>query len=330
MANRVTIEKLAAWLAAQDDIVVLGHVSPDGDASGSTLAVWHALKALGKRAVVCLPGGIPRMYMDMPGSDGVQDTGDPLPFEPKAALSVDVSDIPRLGEAGQKLFEACPARAALDHHHTNEGLGQLYVLDGEAAAAGELVVDLIDALGVKLTREMAECLFIAISTDCGHFSYSNTRAQTFRAAARCVEAGIDVAALTERLYRTRTRGRTLLLGLVLAGLETSPDGKIAWARLTEDMLAAAGALREDNEGIVNYLVEIEGVRFAILAEQRGESTKLSLRSKPPLNAARDVATPLGGGGHECAAGCTLQMPMEPAIEKALALVREAMGAGIRD
>ena len=325
MANRVTIEELAAWLAAQDDIVILGHVSPDGDASGSTLAAWHALTALGKRAVVCLPGGIPRMYMGMPGSDRVLETGAPLPFEPKAALSIDVSDLPRLGEAGQRLFAACPARAALDHHHTNEGFGQLYALDGEAAAAGELVLDLIDALGVELTREMAECLFIAISTDCGHFSYSNTRPQTFRAAARCMEAGIDVAALTEGLYRTRTRGRTLLLGLVLAGLQTSPDGRIAWARLTEDMLAAAGALREDNEGIVNYLVEIEGVRFAVLAEQRGADTKMSLRSKPPLNAARDVAAPLGGGGHECAAGCTLHMPMEPALEKTLALVREAMG-----
>lgn len=324
MPTRVTIDALAEWLLAQDDILLLGHVSPDGDAAGSNLAVWHALTALGKRAAVYLPDGIPRMYAGMPGASGVIGRPEPLPFEPKAALSIDVSDLGRLGEAGQRLFAACPARAALDHHHTNEGFGQLYALDGDAAAAGELVVDLIDALGVKLTRDMAECLFIAISTDCGHFNYANTRAQTFRAAARCAETGIDIAAITEKLYRTRSLGRTKLLGLVLAGLEISPDGRMAWARLTEDMLREAGALREDNEGIVNYLLEIDGVRFAALAEQRGAATKLSLRSKAPLNVARDVAVPLGGGGHDRAAGCTLNMPLEPALQRVLALAREKL------
>ena len=326
MAKRVTIERLAAWLKEQDDILLLGHVSPDGDAAGSGLALWHALRALGRRAAVCLPGGIPRMYAGLPGADHVMDTGAKLPFAPKAALAVDVSDPGRLGEAGLRLFDGCENRAALDHHHTCEGFGQLYALDGGAAAVGELAVDLIDALGVRLTREMAECLFVAISTDCGQFSFANTRPQTFRAAARCAEAGIDIAALTERLYRTRTPGRTKLLGLVLAGLEISPDVQMAWARLTEDMLAAAGALREDNEGVVNYLLEIDGVRLAVLAEQRGGATKLSLRSKPPLNVARDIAVPLGGGGHDCAAGCTLELGMEPALRRALQAGRAALDA----
>ena len=325
MTNRATIDQLAEWLKAQDDIALLGHVSPDGDAAGSNLAVWHALKALGRRAVVCLPGGIPNMDRALPGADAVVDTEAPLPFEPKAALSIDVSDLGRLGEAGQRIFESAPARASLDHHHTNPGMGDMLLLDGDAAAAGEIVVDLIDARGVSLTPDMATCLFVAISTDCGQFNFSNTRPQTFRAAARCAETGIDIAALTQRLYRTRSRGRTLLLGRVLAGLETSPDGRMAWARLTEDMLAECGALREDNEGIVNYLLEIEGVRFAALAEQRGTATKFSLRSVPPLNVARDVAAPLGGGGHDLAAGCTLDMAMEPALEKVLALAREALG-----
>ena len=324
MPTRVKIEQLAEWLRDRDDIVLLGHVSPDGDATGSNLAVWHALRAMGKRAVVCLPDGVPRMYAGLPGADGVIAAGGALPFAPRTALAVDVSEDARLGEAGLALFNACEARAALDHHHTNPGFGQLYMLDGEAAAAGELAVDLIDALGVPLSREMGECLFVAISTDCGHFSYANTRAQTLRAAARCVEAGIDVARITEGLYRTRTRGRTRLLGLVLAGLQISPDGDLAWARLTEDMLREAGALREDNEGIVNYLLEMEGVRVAVLAEQRGEATKFSLRSRAPINVARDIAAPLGGGGHDLAAGVTIQLPMEPALGRVLSLAREVL------
>ena len=325
MSQRVTIEELARWLKARDDIVVMSHVSPDGDAVGSALAVWHALRAMGKQAVVCLSGGIPLLYAGLPGADLILDTdGQALPFVPQTAFAVDVSEPGRLGEAGMALFDRCPHQGALDHHITNAGFGQLYMLDGEAAAVGELVVDLIEAMGVKLDARMAECLFVAISTDCGNFNYSNTRPQTFRAAACCVEAGADVARITEELYRTRSVGRTKLLGVVLAGLEISPDGTLAWARLTKKMLSDCGANKEDSEGIVNYLQEMIGVRVAVLAMERDDGAKMSLRSNAPFNVARDVAVPLGGGGHDRAAGVTLAMPFEEALQKTLAVAREAM------
>lgn len=324
MSRRVTIEALADWLKPLDDVVLLGHVSPDGDATGSNLAVCHALRAMGKRAVVCLPGGVPSLYANLPGAAEICDPAGPLPFVPRAAFAVDVSELERLGEAGMALFESCPHRAALDHHVTNPGFGDCYALDGEAAAAGELAVDLIEALGVDLSPDMAQCLFVAISTDCGNFNYPNTRGQTLRAAARCVDAGADVAGITEALYRTRTVGRTRLLGIVLAGLELSPDGALAWAKLTNEMLRRAGAIIEDNEGIVNYLLEMVGVKIAVLASERDGGTKLSLRSKAPLNVARDVAVPLGGGGHDCAAGVMMDLPIDQALEKALALAREAI------
>ena len=328
MAKRVTIEKLAEWLKAHDDYLLLGHVAPDGDAVGCCLGMSLALKAMGKRAVVCLPGGVPRMYAGLPGADEALDaetvTPNALPFAPKTAFALDVSELERLGAAGKALFEACPEQAALDHHHTNPGFGQVYVLDGDAAAAGELVVELIDELDVELTRAMGECLFVAISTDCGQFNYSNTRPETFHAAARCAESGIDIAAITENLYRTRSVGRTKLLGLALAGLELSPDGELAWARVTEDMYCRAGAIPEDKEGIVNYLQEMAGVRIAVLAEEKGSETKFSLRASAPLNVARDVAVPLGGGGHDCAAGVTVPLKLEEALGKVLALAREAL------
>ena len=326
MSNRVTIDALAQWLLARDDIVLMGHISPDGDAAGSCLAIWHALRALGKRCAVCLPEGIPRMYAALPGASEVVPTGGALPFAPKTALAVDVSEAPRLGEAGLALFESCPDRAALDHHHTNPGFGQLYVLDGDAAASGELVVDLIDALGVRMTREMGECAFVAISTDCGQFNYDNTRGETFRAAARCADAGIEIDRITEALYRTRSRGRTLLLGLALATLELSPDGELAWTRVTQDMYRRVDALHEDKEGIVNYLLEMQGVRVAVLAEELEDGkTKFSLRSKAPINVARDIAAPLGGGGHDRAAGITMDLPLEEALARVLSLARERLG-----
>jgi phosphoesterase RecJ-like protein len=186
----------------------------------------------------------------------------------------------------------------MDHHATNPGFGELMVLDGRAAAVGEMAVSLIEAMGVRLSREMAECLFVAISTDCGQFSYSNTRRETFEAAGKCGEAGIDLAGITEALYRTRTLSRTRLLARVLSGIEISEDGRMAWARLTEAMLRECGATWEENEGIVNYLREIEGVEFGMLVEQRGDKTKLSMRSGKRLDVANAVAAPLGGGGRD--------------------------------
>lgn len=329
MPNRATIEQLAAWLTARDDIVLLGHINPDGDAVGSCFALWHALRAMGKRAVVCLPGGPVKQYLGIaPGSETALDPADDLPFAPKTALAVDVSEYERLGEAGMALFDRCRNHAVLDHHATNPGFGEIYVLDGEAAAAGELVVDLIDALGAELSPEAAACLFVAISTDCGNFNFPSTRAQTFRAAAKCVEAGASVDELTRRLYRERSLAETRLMAAILGDLTLSADGHVAWARLTQDMLREADATWADNVNIVNYLLQVQGVRIAVLAEQRGaDVTKFSLRANPPWNVARDVAVPLGGGGHDCAAGVTLPLPLEEALQQVLARAIEASEEG---
>ncbi|MBR6766876.1 MAG: bifunctional oligoribonuclease/PAP phosphatase NrnA [Clostridia bacterium] len=325
MAARTTIEALARWLKDQDDILLMGHVSPDGDTTGSCLAILHALDSLGKRAEVRLPGGIANLYRFLPGADRAVDSCQAPAFEPKAVLAVDVSDFTRLGEGDRAVFEACGNTAVLDHHGTNPGFGGMLCLDAEAAATGEMALNLIEAMDVKLDKAMAECLYVAISTDCGQFQFSNTRPETLEAAARCVQAGADFADITSRLWRTRTLARTRLLAAVLSGLEISADGKMAWARLTEDMLAKANARREDNEGIVNYLLEIDSVVFAALAEQRGDKTKFSLRSAAPFDVAKHVALPLGGGGHDRAAGVTLDMDMESALKVVLSMAGKALG-----
>ena len=323
MASRATMNELAAWLKAHDDFVLLGHVNPDGDATGSTMAMMLALRDMGKRAYVCLPGGMPKMYSMFHAADEAVSPEDVQPFTAKAAFALDTSEELRLGSAGA-LFADCETRAVLDHHETNPGFGDVCVVDGARIACGELVLELIEALGAELTKEIAEWLYIAISTDSGHFSYGGTNAATMNAAGRLIAAGADVPELTRELYHTRTRARTQLLGVVLAELEVSDDGKMAWARATEEMMKRTGATSEDKEGIVNYLLEIEGVEFAALAEERGASVKLSLRSKQTLDVAGQVAVPLGGGGHRCAAGCTLNMSIDEALETVLAKARKAL------
>lgn len=206
MTRRATIEELARWLRACDGFAVIGHVSPDGDAAGSCVAVAMALRAMGKRAFACLPGGMPKMFSRFAGADGVIAAGAKPPFSPETALALDVSDEGRLGDA-RALFDGCAARAVLDHHATNPGFGDVCLIDGGRAATGELALELIEALGVPLSREMAEWLYIAISTDSGNFSFSSTTPGTMRAAAKLIEAGADVAGLTRELYRTRPARR---------------------------------------------------------------------------------------------------------------------------
>ena len=318
----VTIRELAGWLKGMDDIAVFGHRAPDGDACGSCVAVTLALRALGKRACAYLPGGMPEFLRFLPGQECVVADAS-APFVPQCALSVDVSAPDMLGD-NRALFESCPQRAVLDHHESNPRFGQINHVEPDRAACGEIALLLIEALGAPLSKDMAACLFAAVSSDTGNFNYSNTTAETFEAAAACVRAGADVDEITGRIYRTRTEARTRLLGLVLAGLQR--EGKVAWARVTNDMFHSAGALRCDTERIVNYLIEIGGVEIAVLAieQEDGCSAKFSLRSLAPYNVARDVALPLGGGGHERAAGITIHRPLREALDLVLARVREIL------
>lgn len=322
MQKQTTIKALAEWLKAHDDFVLISHVGPDGDAVGSSMGAMLALRALGKRAFVCLPHKIPRMFEKYPFAQEILTPEQPLPFEPKTAFVLDPSEYNRMGGACA-IYDRCEAHAMLDHHGTNAGFGEIWHIDAGRIATGELVTELIGELDVELTKEMATWLFIAISTDSGHFRFGGTAPSTMYAVAKLLDAGLDLGTVSRELWNTRSKGRTHLMGVVLSGLEVSEDGRMAWARLTDEMLKKCGALPEDNEGIVNYLLEIEGVEFAALAEQRGEQTKFSLRSKNWLDVAQ-LARSLGGGGHSRAAGCTLDMPMEAALERVLDSARRAL------
>jgi len=318
--------ELAAFLKAHDDYAIFGHVNPDGDASGSCIALCLMLKAMGKRAFVYLPGGLANMYKAFKTTVEIV-SGDTLPFAPKTGFSVDTAEINRMA-GGEKIFFACESTAVLDHHETNPGFGDVCFVDGNAAACGELVLELIRLLDVELNQEMALWLYVAICTDCGRFGFPCTTPETMNAAAACMRMGIDLDFIHRVLYRTRSEGRTRLLAMAIDAMRFNEDKTICWSRITKDMLRRAGALPEDREGVVNYLVEIEGVKIGCLAEEREDTvTKFSLRSIPPVDVGNHVCKPLGGGGHACAAGVTLNLPMEEALEKVLAQAQIALNKG---
>ena len=293
---------IAEFILNNDDIAVITHIRPDGEAYGSTLCMLEAIRALGKRAFPACEDIVDEKHRFLPDS-GDFAVKDNMPFAPKAVLSVDVSDAKRMG-AFEEVFFACEKRACLDHHATNTGFCDISFIDGKAAAAGEMVLEVIRALGVSLSGDMALNAYTAISTDTGNFSFSSTTGNTYRYAAMCVDAGVDVEDTTRTLYRTRSIQKTQLLGYALDRIEFFENGRVAAIRLNDAAFERIGATRADANSIVNYLNEIEGVYVGILADEMKDGVKFSFRAGIGADVAK-IARQFGGGGHIAAAGATV-------------------------
>lgn len=315
----MTMNELAAWLKDQQDVAVIGHVSPDGDAVGTVLAVKRMLEKLGKRVWGVLPDPVPRRYAFLPGADEIC-LPENVPCRPQCALAVDVSDLGRLGSA-RTLFEEAPHQGVLDHHGTNAGFGQVWHVEGDRASTGEMVLELAGELGVEVDRDMARCVFVALCTDTGNFNYKNTDCRAFLAAAACVQAGADVEELTRRAFRERSEAAIRLLGEALSHMG-GEDG-IYYTYVDDEMLRKTGATLEDGSRIVNYMNEISGARVGLYFEQHGEDTKISWRSAGKVNVAA-IAGCFGGGGHDAAAGARVRLPMGEAISQVLQKTRECV------
>ena len=319
--NSAKTKAIAEWLRSHDDIAIITHIMPDGDALGSSLALMHALKSMGKRAFVCDRDEVPGYLHLLPGWETVV-MPDALPYPPRAVISVDCADEGRMGTAG-RLMEGDIPKAVIDHHETNRTTIVPALVDGETSASGVLVLDVLRELGTEITKDIASCLYAAISTDTGNFSFSNTTPEALTAVAECLKAGIDVSDMSFQLFRMKSQGRTKLLGRALNGIEYLADGQIALIKLRRADFAECGALDSDTEGIVNFGIDTAGTEVAILAVERVGSTKFSLRTRERINAAQ-VAAAMGGGGHSRAAGVTLQLPLKEAVEQVLAAFTKAL------
>jgi len=306
-----TPEPVLRALSGAEGALLCAHVGPDGDTLGAALALGAALEALGKRVALTCADPVPEAYAFLPGSEkfSVPDALAGARFD--LAVAVDVASEDRLG-AARRLFCAAPRRAVIDHHGTNGRFGDVNWIRPEAAATGMLIQACVRDLGAPLTPEMADCLYVAIATDTGNFSFANTGAGALRAAAELAEAGANPYRLTERVYRTRSRAGVELLGRALATLQLFAGGRAALMALTARDFAETGATDDMAEGIVNYAGEIAGVGVAATAREHGGEVKCSLRAREPYDVAA-LAKRLGGGGHTLAAGCSLPPPMEGAI-----------------
>ncbi len=311
-------DRMLQQLRQAQRILLIAHVSPDGDTLGSALALRLAFLSLEKAADVVCEDPVPRLYRHLPGAEEVlrPEAVQDKPYD--LAMAVDVSDEGRMGSCAP-LFFGVPQRLLIDHHGTNTRFGQVSWIDAEASATGAMALLLIHALNVPLTQEIARCLYVALSTDTGHFQFANTNAQAMRAAAECVETGIDVAVITERLYREKPRAKTELMACALGSLQFEQEGRIAYMTLHAADFERCGASEDMSEGIISFAIETQGVQVAFLAREKADGIKFSLRSKPPYDVAK-ICKGFGGGGHILAAGCTLAGPMESAVKAMLSAI----------
>jgi len=298
------IRQIAEIIQKGRTFLVTSHVRLDGDAVGSELALYEALKSLGKEAVVYNQDRTPQMYAFLPDAGVIVNRLGPLDgFD--AVFVLDCSEIERMGEEAPRIA-GIRRIVNIDHHISNDRYGHLTLTDPEASSTGEMIFRLIDGMEIELTRDMAVNLYTAILTDTGAFRYSNTGPRTFAVAGRLLEKGADPAWIAQMVYETFPAVKIRLLGRALSTLEFDWQGRIGAVTVSKKMLEDAGAQWEHTEGFVEYPRSIEGVQVAAFFSEISEGLyKVSLRSKGRFSV-EEVARKFGGGGHINAAACRMQ------------------------
>lgn len=309
--------RAAQLLRSWDKILILSHRSPDGDTLGCASALSRALISMGKSVQFRCADEVPEKFSYM--FDGIEFSE----FESERIVTVDVADKALLGSL-ESLGEN--ADLAIDHHETHRLFAKETWVEGDAAAACQLMAALIPELGVRITPEIANCLYTGISTDTGCFKYSNATPKTYRTAADLIELGADAATINRVMFDTKSRAAIELLKRVYSDMEFYHDDKCAVLCLTEELVSSTGASEGDLDGVSSIIRQVEGVVFGLTIKERGENEyKISMRATEPANAA-EVCARFGGGGHKGAAGCTLYCD----LAEAKRLIIEACGDAIKN
>jgi len=320
--NMVSLEFITKQLLKADRTAILPHVEADGDAVGSSLALCLAMKKCGKEAFVLLEEKISGNYDFLPHGEETFVYGDKTGFSLVVAL--DTGDMPRLGKRAGVLKEAALS-INIDHHATNTGFAIYNHVDIKKSATGEIIYEIIKKMGCKADKDIAECLYTAISTDTGSFRYANTNTSTHIMAAELLETGIDQAEISRKVFDIVSYSKAKLAGLAASSLELVDCGKIALITLTAGMLAETGAREEDCEGLVNIGRNVEGVEVAVMIREKigpePMNIKVNFRSNTDADVSR-IASAFGGGGHAKAAGCVFSGTMAGARDDVINEIRK--------
>lgn len=323
-ANPRPLEGVIEAIRLAKSVALVCHVSPDGDTIGTAMALRQGLLQMGRAVTMFCQDKVPEVLTFLPGAEGYrlpENTAEGERFD--LLLCVDVSDEKRMGTCS-RLIPLAANTAQIDHHGTNTNFCQANCVDGAAPACALVAYELLERLGCVITPEIALCLAVALSTDTGHLVYNSTTPEAFRMMGELVELGAPIAEAYRRLYRERPPRQVALLARALESLTFHHDGQITSIRLTAQDFADCGALPEDAEIIVNYGLDVKGVRMCVFARETADSgVKLSLRAVAP-NRVSGVAQSFGGGGHAQAAGASVRLPLDEAVRQVVARMKEEL------
>jgi phosphoesterase RecJ-like protein len=282
--------------------LITSHARPDGDSIGSQLAMAFALDALGRQVRIVNVDPAPDHYQGFPGLERIEIATRVERPEVDAVIVMECSELSRTGVSGLEREYLIN----IDHHAGNQSFGALNWHDNSAAACGEMVFDLIQALGVPLSVEIATHIYLAILTDTGSFHYSNITPRTFDICRQCVEAGVTPAVMARRVFDSNSFGKLKLIGALLDDMELVDQGRLAILHLDDEMLARTGSTHNDTEGLINLPLTAREIQAVVFFKVGGTGdVRVSMRSKYDVDV-RKVANEFGGGGHKNAAGFTVQ------------------------
>ena len=322
MSAATEMEPVLAALRENGRFTVTSHENPDGDALGSLLAMHLALGELGKDSTMVLTGPAPLpgeyRFLELPERGLLRET--PVDQATRVLVALDCANETRIVD--KALLAEAPLIVNIDHHHDNTRFGDVNLVVPEASSTGELLADIFETLGVDLTADIAEALYVALVTDTGRFQYTNTTPKALRLAADLVEAGADVHKVFQGVYETVQFAKLKLLARALDRAQVFDGGRIVVSYLLRTDFGEVGAAEPYSEGIIDYLRAVEGAQLAALIREPpregSPARKVSLRASVDELDVSAIAREFGGGGHRQAAGFGTDLSIDEITERVVA------------
>ena len=312
----MTLDNILEEINKAKTIVILTHENPDGDAIGSSLALYNALKSYGKNPDVIIPE-YSRTFEFLPGTSEIKKESSIEKYD--LAISLDCATIKMLNGFA-KYFENAKTKIAIDHHGTNTMYADLNFVNPDAPACAQILIVILNYFHIEITKDIGTCILAGIITDTGGFKYQGVTAETFEFVAWLLNKGVNVSKVYHQVLQTKTKANFELHRIANNRIEFLADGKIAYTYITEEDEKNVHAESGDHEGIVEIGRDVEGVEVSIFIRQTERGCKVSLRSNDYVNVS-DACVVFGGGGHPRAAGCIIQSNMEQVKDK---VIKEVM------
>lgn len=313
----ISLTETAEFLKNHDNYYILTHQSPDGDTMGSGFGLCYALRQMGKNANVLCSDEFPKRYHFM------YEGYEPQKFSPETFVAVDVADKKLLGS--RLIQYGDYVNLCIDHHVSNLQYAERLLVNPDAAAACEVIYQVLNELGIEFTKQIAECIYTGIATDTGCFKYGNTTQLCHIITAHLMDCGIRLEQINREMFDIKSKARIKVEQHILSATEFYLDDKCAMVAVTLETMKKAGLAPEEFEGIAGMSVQTEGVQVGIVIKEKDQGKfKISMRSASDIDVSA-ICQKFGGGGHVKAAGCTLEGPLDDVKLRLLSAVAPAMG-----